>query len=143
VRSIGHLRTHRSRTFIAGIAVASVLAFGMGVVPAGASKQLSASESSFCKTLLSFKAKEPTGTSYTAYQKWAKTYLPFWEKLASEAPSSGSKAVLNELVSIVKYEATSKSLKALGLYAASHEVQWANGWKSFAKDVEACAVAQY
>ena len=89
MRSIGHLRTHRSRTFIAGIAVASVLAFGMGVVPAGASKQLSASESSFCKTLLSFKAKEPTGTSYTAYQKWAKTYLPFWEKLASEAPSSG------------------------------------------------------
>ncbi len=91
----------------------------------------------------SFHAKEPTGTSYKNYQTWAKTYLPFWEKLASEAPSTGSKKVLNELVTILKYYASSKNFSSLGAYAAAHEVQWANGWKAFAKDVETCAVSLY
>ncbi len=143
MRSLGHRHIVRSRALVASLVAASFLSMGLAVVPAGATRQLSASESAFCKTLLGFHAKEPTGTSYKNYQTWAKTYLPFWEKLASEAPSSGSKQVLNELVTILKYYATSKNLSSLGAYAAAHEVQWANGWKAFAKDVESCAVSLY
>jgi len=120
-----------------------MLTLGSGAAGAGASTHLSASESAFCHTILTFHSKAPTGTSYSSYQKWAKTYLPFWEKLASEAPSSGSKHVLSELVAIIKYEASAKSFKSIGTYYLSHEVQWANGWKAFAKDVEACALTLY
>jgi hypothetical protein len=138
-----HLRITRGRALVGGVAAASLLAMGLGVAPAGASGQLSASESAFCKTLLTFHAKEPTGSSYKSYQAWAKTYLPFWEKLASEAPSSGSRAVLNELVTVVKYEASAKNYQAIGAYIAAHETWWTNGWKAFAKDVMTCATSLY
>ena len=80
---------------------------------------------------------------FSTWQKWAKTYLPFWQKLASEAPSKGSKAVLNELVSIIKYEANAKNYTQIGAYVAAHEKWWTNGWASFAKDVEGCAASLY
>jgi hypothetical protein len=116
---------------------------GLAIAPAGAARQVSASESAFCKTLISIsKFKQPTGTNYKNYQTWAKDYLPYWEKLASQAPAN-TKNVLNELVTILKYYASSKNLSGLGAYAAAHEVQWTNGWKAFAKDVETCAMSLY
>jgi hypothetical protein len=141
----GARRTFGSRVWkTRGAAViASLLTVGSGAVAAGASTQLAATESAFCHTILTFHAKAPTGTTYSSYQKWAKTYLGFWEKLAAQAPSSGSKKVLNELVNILKYEASAKNYKTLGTYVASHQLQWAAGWKAFAKDIEACAVSMY
>ncbi|MFI5036392.1 MAG: hypothetical protein ACHQFZ_09345 [Acidimicrobiales bacterium] len=143
MRLTDHPRFYRSRAFLGGAVVASLLTFGAGAATAGASSQLSASQSTFCHTLLTFHAKQPTGSSYSSYQKWAKTYLPFWEKLASEAPSNGSKAVLNELVTILKYEANSSNYKSLGAYVAAHQIQWANGWKAFFKDVVSCETSLY
>lgn len=125
----------------AAAVAASALVLSVGV--AGAATHVEASSSAFCKTILSFHAKEPTGTSYSSYQKWAKAYLPFWQKLASEAPSGATKTVLNELVTVVKYEASAKNYKALGAYYLAHQKQWTAGWKAFAKDIVSCATSLY
>ncbi len=133
----------RSRVMLGGAVIASVLTLGAGAAGAGASTRVLATESAFCHTILTFHSHAPTGTTYTSYQKWAKTYLPFWEKLASQAPSSGSKRVLGQLVTILKYEATSTNYKTLGAYIASHQTQWIAGWKAFTKDITNCALSAY
>ncbi|HVB71491.1 MAG TPA: hypothetical protein VND83_08330 [Acidimicrobiales bacterium] len=133
----------RGRALLGGAVVASLLTLGAGSVSAGASTRVLATESAFCHTILTFHSHAPTGTTYSSYQKWAKTYLPFWEKLASEAPSSGSKRVLTELVTILKHEATVANYKTLGTYIASHQTQWIAGWKAFTKDITNCALSAY
>lgn len=143
VRTFAHARIQRSRALLGAAVIASLLTLGSGAVGAGASTQLSATESAFCNTLLHFHAKAPSGTTYSSYQKWAKTYLPFWEKLASEAPSGSVKTVLNELVTIVKYEANAKNVQAIGVYMSTHQKQWLAGWKAFAKAAMSCATSMY
>jgi hypothetical protein len=143
VRDLTQSFIKRGRAVLGAAVVASLLTLGTGAVGAGASTQRLATESAFCHTLLSFHSHAPTGTTYSSYQKWAKTYLPFWEKLASEAPSSGSRRVLNELVTILKYEANSANYKSLGAYIASHQTQWIAGWKAFTKDITNCALSMY
>lgn len=138
------MRTRRHLiTRVGAAAAAAAAALALAAPVAGASSHATASESAFCHTILTFHSKAPTGTSFTTWQKWAKTYLPFWQKLASQAPSKGSKAVLNELVSIVKYEANAKNYTQIGAYVAAHQKWWTNGWAAFAKDVEGCAAALY
>ncbi len=137
--------TH-SRTAVAGAVAGSVLVVSMGVAVASSgasSTYVSASPSAFCTTLLTFHAKAPTGTNYKSYRAWAKTYLPFWKKLASEAPNKATKKVLGELVTIVKYEANAKSEAALGKYISTHQTQWTNGWKAFSTAAVSCATSMY
>ena len=130
-----------SRAAFAGTLAAAVMMVSLGVaVPtSGATTLRYASPSAFCTSIYSFKGTPPTGTNYNAYPAWAKTNLPFYKKLASEAPNAKTKKVLNELVTILKYEASQKNLKALGTYIAKHQKQWTNGWKAFAGAVLACA----
>ena len=120
-------------------AVVMMVSLGVAVPTSGATTLRYASPSAFCKTIYSFHGTAPTGTNYNAYPTWAKTNLPFYKKLASQAPNAKTKKVLNELVTILKYEAKQKNLKALGKYIAKNQVQWANGWKAFAGAVLSCA----
>lgn len=138
------MRTHRqllSRAGAAGAALAATLALAAPL--ALSASPASASESAFCKTLLTYHPTQPKGTSFTSWQKWAKQYLPWWQKLASEAPSASARAVLNELVKVVKYEAGATSYTQIGAYVAAHEKWWTNGWKAYAKDIMGCATSMY
>lgn len=134
-----------SRTAFAGTLAAAVMmvSLGMAVPTSGATTLRYASPSAFCTTIYSYHATAPTGTNSNSYRTWAKTNLPFYKKLASQAPSAKTKKVLNELVTILKYEARQKNLKALGKYIVKNQVQWANGSKAFAASVLACAKSLY
>lgn len=138
------MRTYRHLLSRAGTAAAALgVTLALAAPMALSAGPASATESAFCHTLLTFHSKQPTGTSYTAWRNWAKTYLPFWEKLASEAPSASTKAVLNELVTILKYSANAKNYTQIGAYVAAHEKWWVNGWKAYAHDVMTCATSYY
>jgi hypothetical protein len=103
----------------------------------------SASESAFCKSILSFEStyasKETPPTSIKDYKGWAKQFVPLYETLASEAPNNASKTVLNEIVTILKYESTQTSLTKLESYIAANQAKFVAGDKALAKDIEACA----
>ena len=99
--------------------------------------------SPFCKTLFSFEGiaeKNETPKEITAkgYVAWAKLLLPYYEKLASEAPSNG-KVVLNELVTIFKYYTKAKSITGIETYISTNHAKFEAGTKALAKDIEACA----
>lgn len=136
----------RARGALAAAVAATIMAgsLGVGIASSGASSTMVvASPSAFCSTLYSFHAKAPTGTNAKSYHTWAKTYLPLFEKLAAEAPSAGSKRVLNQLVTVLKYEASSSNLKQLAAYIAANHTHWVNGWKAFASDVLTCLKSLY
>ncbi|MDE3065472.1 MAG: hypothetical protein KGJ36_07365 [Acidobacteriota bacterium] len=139
----GHSRYQRVRAGVAAAVAASLLAIGVGVLPAGAATTREAAPSAFCHTIMTYHPTQPKGTSYTSYQKWAKTYLPFWQKLAGEAPNAKVKNTLNELVAIIKYDATSKSAALIGAYMASHQKAWLNGWKAVVAAIVSCASSYY
>ena len=61
------------------------------------------------------------------------------ETLASEAPDAAAKTVLNEVVVILKYESTQKSITKLTQYVAANSKKFAASEKTLAKDIEACA----
>jgi hypothetical protein len=99
--------------------------------------------SAFCKTLFSFepiaeKNDAPKEITAKGYVAWAKLLLPYYEKLASEAPSSG-KVVLNELVTIFKYYSNAKTLTGIETYISMNHAKFEAGTKALAKDIEACA----
>jgi hypothetical protein len=99
--------------------------------------------SAFCKTLFSFeglatKNEVPKTSTAAGYHAWAKVLLPFYEKLASEAPKNG-KIVLNELVTIFKYYTNASSISGIEAYIAANHVKFAAGEKALAKDIESCA----
>jgi hypothetical protein len=143
MKPYGHSRHHRLSAVVGGAVAASLLTVGVAAGPAGAGTLRVASQSAFCHTILTYHPTQPKGTSYTSYQKWAKTYLPFWTKLASEAPSGAAKTTLNELVTIIKYEANAKTASAVGAYLAVHQKQWINGWKAVTKAILNCATSLY
>lgn len=99
--------------------------------------------SAFCKTLFSFegiaqKNDAPKASTAKGYQAWAKVLLPFYEKLASEAPNNG-KVVLNELVTIFKYYTHASSISGIETYIAKNHAKFESGTKALAKDIAACA----
>jgi hypothetical protein len=99
--------------------------------------------SAFCKTLFSFegiatKNEVPKTSSTIGYHAWAKLMLPYYEKLASEAPKNG-KVVLNELVTIFKYYDSASSITAIEAYIEANHAKFEAGSKALAKDIEACA----
>lgn len=101
-----------------------------------------ASNSAFCKTILTYEtnyaSKATPPTSIKAYSKWAKSLLPFYETLASEAPS-GTKVVLDEVVTVLKYESSQSSLTKLQAYVAANTKAFANATKALVKAIVACA----
>jgi len=139
-RTRGYVARTRTSITASGAAAILVLSLGVAVAPSGASSSyVSASPSAFCTSIISYHAKAPSGTNYASYRSWAKTNLPFFQKLASQAPNAASKTVLNELATIIKYEASTSNYKALGAYLVKNKTQWANGWKAFAAAVLNCA----
>lgn len=137
------LRVSRFQRLLAAGLVSATLGMAISVGPSGVSTA-SASMSPFCKTLTSFHPKNPpTGTNYQAYRVWAKTYLPLFQKLASQAPNASTKTVLTEMAQILKHESSLYSTHAFAAYVASHRTAWTKGWKSFASAVMSCVTSLY
>ena len=130
-----------SRTALVGSLAAAVMMVSLGVaVPAsGAATVRSASPSAFCSTIYTYHPTTPSGTNYASSRKWAKSYLPFYKKLTSEAPNSATKKVLNEIVTILKYESNQTSLKALSTYVVKNQKYWVKASKSLAAAISSCA----
>lgn len=107
-----------------------------------ATRHLSASSSAFCSTLISFETKHPappTSINTNAYHAWAKSYLPLYEKLAANAPNAGSKKILNEVVTVLKYEAGAGSLAKLEKYILANKNTWTNAAKALTSAIVSCA----
>jgi hypothetical protein len=86
-----------------------------------------------------YASKAAAPTTLKDYKAWAKFLLPFYETLASEAPNDASKATLNEVVKILKYESTDSSIPSLEKYIGANSVKFDNGAKTLGKDIAACA----
>jgi hypothetical protein len=96
--------------------------------------------SAFCAAVKTYKpSTAPTSINAKSYHAWAKSLLPFYEKLASVAPSSKSKQELNKLVTILKYEANSTSLTGLESYITANTAAWADGLKALISAFTSCA----
>lgn len=126
-----------SRTLLASGVVVSTMIISLGVsVPSSSALGTSA----FCKTMFTFKpVSPPTKISTTSYRKWAKATLPFYEKLDSEAPNAKTKTILDEIVTILKYEASSTSLKGLETYILANHKNFAKSSIALAQAIVACA----
>jgi hypothetical protein len=125
-----------TKTALAGT-VAAVMLVSLGVaVPSSSALGTSA----FCQTIFTYKPIKPPSTfTTTTYHAWAKSYLPFYEELASEAAKSSTKKVLTEIVTVLKYEANAKSLTSLEKYVATNQTTWTNDAKALANAIIACA----
>jgi hypothetical protein len=142
VTMFNHARKYVSgtRAALAGAVVCGSLVLSLGVAIPSSS---ALGNSPFCKTLFSFEGiaeKNETPTKITAkgYVAWSKLLLPYYEKLASEAPANG-KVVLNELVTIFKYYSHASSIAGIETYIATNHAKFEAGSKALAKDIEACA----
>jgi hypothetical protein len=125
-----------------GSALASVvlLASVGGAQSASATTSKSASPSAFCTTIISYHPKSvPSTTNLTSYKAWAKSLEPFYSKLASEAPNAASKAVLNEVVTVLKYYVSSTSLTKLDANVLKYQAKWKAGAKALAAAIISCA----
>jgi hypothetical protein len=125
---------------LAGAIMFTTLALSLGSdVPSSSALGSSA----FCKTLFSFegiaeKNEVPKTSTAIGYHAWAKLMLPYYEKLASEAPKNG-KVVLNELVTIFKYYTNASSISNIEAYIEANHAKFEAGTKALGKDIEACA----
>jgi hypothetical protein len=129
-----------SKVGLAGAIMFTTLALSLG---SDVQSSSALGDSPFCKTLFSFEGiaeKNETPKEITAkgYVAWAKLLLPYYEKLASEAPSNG-KVVLNELVTIFKYYSKAKTVTGIEGYISANHAKFEAGTKALAKDIEACA----
>jgi len=132
----------RARGAIGGILASAALLVSMGVSTSGASASSfkSASPSAFCTTIFSYHATAvPSPTNLKSYRAWAKSLEPFYETLASEAPSAASKSVLNEVVVVLKYYVSSSSISKLDASVLKYHAKWAAGTAALAKAIESCA----
>ena len=126
-----------SRTALASGVILATFIVSLGVsVPSSSALGTSA----FCKTMFTYKpVAPPSAVTTKGYRKWAKALLPFYEKLATEAPNAKTKVILNEIVTIFKAEASSKSLKGLESYIYTHHANFAKSSKALAGAIVACA----
>ena len=134
-----------SRFTLGGALATAVLIGSLGVAApsSGASTVKLAAPSAFCTTLVSLsKGAPPASTDLSNYKKWIAAYLPYYQKLAKEAPTS-ARPVLNGLVKLMQHEGKTASVQALGAYVADHSKQWTNGWKAFATAAISCATTMY
>ena len=105
---------------------------------AGASAAELAAPNPFCQAMIATHPQPPTGTDYAAYHMFAKRYLSYYRKLASEAPSAAVKRELTQLISIMKVEAATTSRSRLAAYVDANQVTWASDWTLFARAIVAC-----
>jgi hypothetical protein len=124
---------------------ASIALFTVGVFAAGsgaAGSYQSASSSNFCKTIKTFAVAEPpTYVTISTYHVWAKLYLPSYERLASEAPSSSVKKLLTEIVTVLKFEEHATSLTKLEKYVVANGATWEKGVLQLTESTITCATA--
>lgn len=122
-----------------GLAVATL--FTALAISLGAASSSSALGSSpFCKTLFTWNpAKATPPTSFANYSSWAKGLVPFYEKLAAEAPNASTKSTLDGVVTVLQYESKKLSISALEAYVLANKTKWEAGTKALAKAVESCA----
>lgn len=125
-------------------ALAAATLFAALTISLGAASSSSALGSSpFCKTLFTWETEDASKatppTSYADYSAWAKELIPFYEKLAAEAPNATTKSTLNEVVTILKYESKKLSISALETYVSANKAKWEAGTKALAKAIENCA----
>jgi hypothetical protein len=134
-----------TKSAVAALVAASIALFTMDVTAAGsgaAGSYQSASSSNFCKTIKTFAVAEPpTYVTISTYHVWAKLYLPAYEKLASEAPSSSVKKLLTEIVTILKFEEHATSLTKLEKYVATNGALWKKGVLQLTESTITCATA--
>lgn len=132
----------RARSTLGGVLASAVLlvSMGVGTQDASATTYTSAGVSSFCTTIITYRpAVPPSVTNFKSYKAWAKTLIPFYEKLASEAPNASTKSVLNEVVVVLKYYQNSTSLANLDKSVLKYNAKWEAGAKALAKAIESCA----
>lgn len=136
--------TLRRRVSVGGLVAGALLSASLGAVPSGAAPTPAwAGTSAYCKTIIAFPKNAPKTTNLKSYQQWARHWLPYWQKAASQAPTSQIKGTLSNLVAILKAEANYKSEAALGAYIATHEGQWASGWSAFVRSLIKCEVPNF
>jgi hypothetical protein len=117
-----------------------VVSLGVSTVDASASSYRSASSSAFCTTIFTYHpAIPPSSTNFKSYKAWAKALVPFYEKLASEAPNAATKSVLGEVVVVLKYYSKSSSLTKLDASVLKYHAKWEAGSKALAAAVVSCA----
>jgi hypothetical protein len=132
----------RARGAISAVLASAILfvSFGAGAPSASAATVTSASPSAFCTTIFTYHATAvPSLTNLKSYKAWAKSLEPFYETLASEAPTAASKSVLNEVVVVLKYYVSSSSITKLDASVLKYHAKWAAGAKALAKAIESCA----
>ncbi len=132
----------RARGVIGGVlaSAVAVVSFGIGTPSASASSITTASPSQFCTTIFTYHATAvPNPSNLKSYKAWAKALEPFYEKLASEAPTAASKSVLKEVVVVLKYYASSSSIAKLDASVLKYHAKWSAGAKALAKAIESCA----
>lgn len=129
----------RARMLIASSVVASAL-----IVPLGVSTQEAGAfgTSPFCVALFSWVQHQPpapTSLTLNGYHAWAKVLVPYYEKMASTAPNAKTKAVLNDVVTVLKAYASYTSLTKLAAYENAHKAQFQADVKSLAASIKSCA----
>jgi hypothetical protein len=125
-----------SKTTLGAVVVVATMVVSLGVAVPSSS---ASGSSAFCTMVKNYKpSSSPTSINTKSYHAWAQSVLPFYEKLASEAPSSKSKQELSELVTILKDEANTTSLTSLEASIASNETAWANGLKAVLSALMTC-----
>lgn len=93
----------------------------------------------YCQSMIANHPSPPTNNNPHAYHVWAKQNLKYFEHLQAEANTSVAKNSLRVLVPILKVEAKSSNMKALGTYVVAKQVTWTRGWLDFDKTVVVCA----
>ncbi len=126
-----------TRGLLAGATMLTALTISLGVAETSSS-----GASAFCNTIITFyeqDAKEITPpTTMTAYRAWAAELVPFYEKLASEAPNAASKTTLNDVVVILKWESKKQSISSLEVYIAKNHAKFEAGTKALANAIKSC-----
>jgi hypothetical protein len=132
----------RARGAIGGVLASAVLLVSVGVATPSASAATvkSASLSPFCSTIINFRPGVPPSVkNLKSYKAWAKSLIPFYEKLASEAPNAATKAAFKEVVVVLKYYSNSASLAKLDASVLKYNAKWEKGSKDIASAIISCA----
>jgi hypothetical protein len=127
---------------IGGVLASATLlvSMGFGAPSALAASSRSAAPSAFCTTIISYRpATIPNPKNLSSYRAWAKSLEPFYESLAKEAPNATTKAVLNEVVVVLKYYVSSSSVTKLDASVLKYEAKWKAGAKALAAAIISCA----
>lgn len=132
----------RARGLIGAIVAPAVLlvSVGWGAPVASASSVRSATSSAFCTTMFTYQPTAVPSSKYLrTYKTWARSLIPFYEQLASEAPNTATKSVLHEVVVVLKHYVSSTSRAKLDARIHKYRAQWLAGAKALTLAIESCA----